>query len=168
MHLKPFLLVALVALAPVAEAQAEAGRRWTGGGDAESGWLAYGTPETDDLVVHFSCERAMRRLLVTYLFEPVVAEDGGRVFLEIFSVGVGEDGASVILPLEATGHRLLLDDAFLLEARTAWNPALRRLIVEGRELSIMVEDGVEELPLEGAAEQAAELFRACDESPASP
>lgn len=145
--------VALLASAG-ADASAQEGRQWIGSAGPDGAALLYGTPQSDDIVIGFWCERATGDLVVSFRFEPVGAADGMEIDMELFSEG----GAVVLL---ATGERMLLDDAFVLEARTDLNRALRRIISEGETLSVMVQDGAEEIPLAGAAEEAAALFEAC-------
>jgi hypothetical protein len=145
--------VALLAAAGI-EVNAQEGRQWIGIAGPDGASLLYGTPQSDDIVIGFRCERATDELVVSFRFEPVGAADGMEIDMELFS-----EGSAVVLP--ATGERMLLDDAFVLEARTELDPALRRIITEGETLSVMVQDGVEEIPLDGAAEEAAALFEAC-------
>src|SRR5262245_28826263 len=149
------LLTSALAVSLALEAAAEQHRRWLAANGAEGSALGYGTPETDDVLISFACPRATRQIVVTFAHEPVGARDGMRIGMELFS-----EGGRVML--DATGERdQLLDDNFLLRAKTTLNPALRRILTEGRTLSVMVQDGVEEIPLEGAAEAAAALIEAC-------
>jgi hypothetical protein len=146
------LLVAALIVSPALGA--EPGRSWIAWSDEKVARLAYGTPESDDMVVGFICTRATRQLTVAFAHEPVGARDGMRIGMELFS-----EGGRVTL--EATGERLQLDDIFLLEAKTTLTPALRGVLTKGRTLSVTVQDGVDEIPLQGAAEAAADLVEAC-------
>jgi hypothetical protein len=153
MRLTIVAVVALLGSAGIG-ASAQEVRQWIGIAGPNGASLLYGTPQSDDIVVGFWCERATDELVVSFRFEPVGAADGMEIDMELSS-----EAGSVVLP--ATGERMLLDDAFVLEARTELDPVLRRIISEGVTLSIMVQDGVEEIPLAGAAEEAAALFEAC-------
>jgi len=154
MRTSVLLLASALTILPALEAAAQDGRRWIALGSEQSSALVYGTPDSDDLVISFACMPATRQVKVAFTHEPVGAKDGMRIGMELFSEG-GR------LMLDATGERLQLDDIFVLEAKTTLSPALRRLLTEGRTLSVMVQDGVEEIPLDGAAEAAAGLIAAC-------
>lgn len=155
MRLSAVVLASLfLACGPALTGAGEKGRSWSAVADADGSALVYGTPGTDDVVIRLSCARATREITVGFRHEPVGAKDGMRIGMELFSEGGN-------LVLDATGHRLLLDDIFVLEAKTAWNPALRRLLADGRTLSVMVQDGVAEIPLAGAKDGIAALIEAC-------
>jgi hypothetical protein len=145
-------LVPLLAVAAV-PAIAQEGRQWIGMGGPEGASLIYGTPESDDIVVAFACERASQEIVVSFTFEPVGASDGVQLDMELSS-----EAGSVVL--NASGHRLLLDDSFVLEATVAPDE-LREILTEGETLTVMVQDGAEELPLAGATDEVAALFEAC-------
>jgi hypothetical protein len=148
------LAVAVAAsLAQAAGAQ-DGQRRWIALGSPERSALVYGTPDSDDLVIGFACLHATRQIAVAFTHEPLGAKDGMRVGIELSS-------ESTHIALDATGQRLALDDIFLLEAKTTLSPALRRILTKGRTLTVMVQDGVEEIPLQGAAKAAADLIEAC-------
>ncbi len=155
MRLNGVLLASALAVSLALEAGAQDDRRrWIALGTPEASSLVYGTPESDDLVVSFACKRATRQILVGFIHEPVGARDGMRIGIELSSEG-GRVG------LDATGERLPMDDRFLLLASTTLSPALRRILTEGKTLSVTVQDGAEEIPLRGAADAAADLIKAC-------
>jgi hypothetical protein len=147
-------LASALAVAPAPAAGAERGRDWLAFGSAEKSVLVYGTPETDDVVISFSCTRATREVTVAFTHEPVGAKDGLRIGMELFSEG-GR------MMLDATGQRVEFDDTFVLEAKTTLSPVLRHILTDGQTLSVMVQDGVEEIPLQGAAKAGAVLIEAC-------
>jgi hypothetical protein len=149
------LLAAALAVSLALEAAADDGRRrWIAVSGPQVSSLMYGTPDSDDVHIGFTCRRATRQITVAFAHEPVGAKDGMRLGIELWS-----EGGRVML--DAAGRRMQLDDLFVLEATTTLSPALRRILTEGKTLSVMVQDGVEEIPLEGAARAAAGLMEAC-------
>lgn len=153
MHLTSIALAGLLAAAAVPVSGQER-RQWIAGEGPEGASLIYGTPQSDDVLLRFSCDAATKELTVAFAFEPLGAAEGMQIDMELFSEG----GTAV---LNATGHRMLLDDGFVLEATTRLEPELRQILTEGDTLSIMVQDGVEEIPLTGAAKDAAALLEQC-------
>jgi len=137
------------AAAPAGPGPAAEGRVWIG----TAVGLLYGTPDSDDLLLGFACfeEGDGPVLAVALAHEPVFLADGEAATLELRSAG----GA---LALAGEGMRLLLDDLFLIEARLV-EPEARReagaalaaLLTAGGTLSVLVEDGEVELPLDGLA-----------------
>ncbi len=152
MGLKAIVVAGFLAVS--AAQAADGGRQWIGAASAEGASLIYGTPQSDDVVLRFACDPATKELTAAFGFEPVGAADGMELDLELSS-----QGGSLVL--HATGQRMLMDDSFVLEAKAPFDPALRDIITEGETLFVMAEDGVEEIPLAGAAEQAAAFFQEC-------
>jgi hypothetical protein len=119
--------------------------------------LAYVTPETDDIAIAFHCVPDSKELAVSFGFEPHFVKAGDPITFDLFS----EAGS---VTLEGKGERLLLDDIFLVEARTTRKTELLKIITEGQTLSILVEDGHIEFPLAGVTEvvtQVSGLFTEC-------
>jgi len=152
MRLGTVLLISALTVSPALGA--DTGRSWIAWSDKNVTRLIYGTPESEDAVISFTCTRATRQLTVVFGHEPVGAKEGMRIGMELFS-----EGGRVTL--DAAGHRVQPYDIFFLEAKTTLSPALRRILTEGKTLSVMVQDGVEEIPLQGAAKSAAALIEAC-------
>jgi hypothetical protein len=150
------LLASALAVSVALEAGAQDDRRgWIVLSTPEASSVVYGTPNSDDLVISFSCKLATREIVVGFMHEPVRAKNGMRIDMELSSAG-GR------VRLDATGERLQLDDRFLLLAETTLSPALRRILTEGKTLSVKVRDRGKEIPLQGAAQAAADLIRACE------
>jgi hypothetical protein len=154
MRLAPVILVSLLALSLAQLASAEDKRQWIGTAGPDGGSLVYGTPASDDMVFGLYCHAPTGEAVIVFTYEPIGATDGMSINMELSSEG----GTKV---LEAEGHRLLLDDSFILEARAKSDPALFRIITEGSILSVMVEDGVSEISLAGAADAAGAVVGAC-------
>jgi len=150
---KPVILAAVAALSCARTASADE-RQWIGTANVDSVVLAYGMPASDDVAISFSCDLATKALTITIILEPADAKDGMRVDAML----AAESGQIV---LNATGQRLAMDDSFMLQATTRLDPALRRILTEGRTLSIRVPGSTDTLPLAGAREQAQKLIDAC-------
>jgi hypothetical protein len=152
--MRPSTVLLISALTVSPALGADAGRSWIAWSDKKVTRLIYGTPESEDAVISFTCTRATRQIAVAFGHEPVGAKDGMRIGMELLS-----EGGRVML--DATGQGAQLHDIFFLEAKTTLSPALRRILTEGKTLSVMVQDGAEEIPLQGAAKAAAALIAAC-------
>jgi len=150
---KPVILAAVAALSCSRTASADE-RQWIGTANVGSVVLAYGTPDSDDVAISFSCDQTTKALTVSVILEPADAKDGMRVDVMLAS----ESGQIV---LNATGQRLAMDDSFMLQATTRLDPSLRRILTEGRTLSIRASGSTDTIPLAGAREQAQKLIDAC-------
>ncbi|HKU93813.1 MAG TPA: hypothetical protein VJR58_00975 [Vineibacter sp.] len=150
---KAVVLAAVAALSCARTASAD-DRQWIGTANVGSVVLAYGTPDSDDMAISFSCDPATKALAVSVILEPADAKDGMRV-----DVVLASEGGQVVL--NATGQHLAMDDSFLLQATTRLDPSLRRILTEGRTLSIRVPGSTDTIPLAGAREQAQRLIDAC-------
>jgi hypothetical protein len=147
-------LAALVAAGAAAgEGLADEGRAWILDDAGEAVSLVYGTPETDDVLIGFSCGPE-RVLTVTYFFEPADARDGMTAEIELVTAA----GHRLV---KARGERSLLDDAFVLEGRTRLDAALARILGKGGTLAIAVRGSVDEVPLAGAEAGIAALVARC-------
>lgn len=142
------LLVALVAPAHAQE------RIWIGSAHDDGASLVYGTPESGDLALSFDCAKGSDALAFSYAFEPVNATDGVKVEVTL-------QAGDIIVPIETIGARLEMDDLFVLEGQTKLDNRFVDLITSSGILQIFVEDGSEEIPLDGAREAAESLTRTC-------
>ena len=61
--------LALTMFGGLSGASAE-GRRWIADGDSEIARLIYGTPESDDMVLNLTCERASKTMTIWYTLNP--------------------------------------------------------------------------------------------------
>ena len=133
--------------------EAQENLQWNGEEYAESAYLAYGVPETAHVRLFLSCERG-GNVAFAYAFEPIDATDG-----VIVTVTLEAGGTS--LPIEATGVRLEMDDLFILEAEIPLDDRLQDVLTAQGVLSVFVEDGSEDIPLDGARAAAKPLARTC-------
>lgn len=132
------------------------GYQWLGAGatNGRDAVLLYGAPRSDDVVISFKCDSTTKILTVAYTFEPVGAQDGMRVDMELSS-----RGRRVLL--RAIGQRVMLNDEFRLEARTRSGLAIAEVLDSGRTLSIRVQKKTVSIPLAGAKPGVAGLVAAC-------
>lgn len=78
---------------PVLAGTAENSRSWKAFAGAEGSTLGYGTPETGDSALSLGCARATRETTLVLRHEPVGAEAGMRLDMELLS----EDSGSAVL-----------------------------------------------------------------------
>lgn len=131
--------------------------RWIGDRYEEGASLVYGFPDSDGVLLAFYCDRASRTVAVSLEYEPMKAEDGVEIDVNLALLGGGPR-----VSLRMIGLRLEIDDKFVLEGETEPAAALQRLLASKGTLVVTVEDGEQEIPLAGAGEAARELFAACD------
>jgi len=132
--------------------------QWLGAVSEDGASLTYGIPESDAALIDFTCDRGSGTVTVTLDYEPANAETGVKADITLAPGGGSADGEIVV---SATGERLELDDKFVLQGTTELTDGLQRLLLEAPSLSVTIEDGVEELPLEDARDAARKLIEAC-------
>ena len=146
------LLVAALALPSGVMAQDNPG--WYS--DAYDGvaTLYYGIPQSDHAQIVFSCQAGSDTATFVFAFAPIEAVDGVEV--EVFL-----EAGDISVPIHTTGMLMEMDDQFLLEGQVSVDARLVDLLTSRGMLSVFVEDGAEEYPLDGAREAAAALIEAC-------
>jgi hypothetical protein len=132
--------------------------KWTGQIAEDGASLSYAIPESDAIKLDFHCDRKTRKIVVNFEHEPKGAKDGIKLTIRL-SVRGRDPGVSVDIP--ATGKRLELDDKFLLQGETRMSPQLRRILSEGGTLLVTIDGRSEEIPLNGVAQPARQLFASC-------
>lgn len=152
-------LAALVCLTPMM-AQAEENLGWHGQKDEHGASLFYGIPQTDHAPLSFSCAQGSDELTFAFAFAPINAVDGVKVEVLL-------EAGDISVPVATTGARIEMDDSFILEGRTVLDARLVDLLTSRGTLSVFVEDGSEEYPLDGAREAAAALVETCTGKAAS-
>ncbi len=131
------------------------GRRWIADSDPEIATLIYGTPESDDMVLNLTCERASKTLSLWFAPQPVPVKAPDSLPLTISSEGGRVE-------LKATGNRSELDDFYSLEAHTALTADLEKLLTGAKVVSLKVADRTTDMPLDDAALGGVEeLVSAC-------
>jgi hypothetical protein len=131
------------------------GRSWVADSADDAVWIIYGTPESDDVLLSIVCDKPTKTLTVWFAVEPAYSKNPETLPLEIFS-----EGGQVLLT--GKGQRSEMDDAFSLEAKTPLTPEFEKLLTEAKTISVMVEDGTAEMPLDDAALKGAqEVANSC-------
>lgn len=116
--------------------------------------MMYGTPESDDILFAIRCDAKSKEIFIGFAHEPIGVRSGGAIDLTLFS----ESGETVI-PSKASYLDTM--DIWLIETTSIDAEKLRPIVTEGTALSVMVQDGSEEIPLEGTADGFKALFEAC-------
>lgn len=137
-----------------AMAAAEENLGWHGQKGEHGASLFYGIPQTDHAPLSFSCTQGSDELAFVFAFAPVNAVDGVKVEVLL-------EAGDISVPIATTGARIEMDDSFILEGRTVLDARLTDLLASRGTLSVFVEDGAEEYPLDGARETAAALLETC-------
>ena len=132
--------------------------QWAGAVTDDNAMLAYGVPESDSVLIDFSCDRGSGTVTVTLDHEPAKAETGITAEITLSALGSAPGGEVVVA---ATGQRLDLDDTFILQGTVNIDDKLRGLLVDADTLVVMVEDGAEEIPMKDARQHAKNLIEAC-------
>ncbi|ODT78845.1 MAG: hypothetical protein ABS76_22100 [Pelagibacterium sp. SCN 64-44] len=140
-------------------ATAEENLGWHGDKWERGASLFYGVPQTDHAPLSFACPEGGSELVFTFAFAPINAVDGVKVEVLL-------EAGDISVPIATTGARIEMDDSFILEGRTPLDARLIDLLGSGGMLSVFVEDGAEEYPLDGAREAAAALIETCTDKAA--
>ncbi|MCO5146094.1 MAG: hypothetical protein M9895_07930 [Aquamicrobium sp.] len=151
-------LAALACCLPTT-ATAEENLGWHGDKWERGASLFYGVPQTDHAPLSFACPEGGSELVFTFAFAPINAVDGVKVEVLL-------EAGDISVPIATTGARIEMDDSFILEGRTPLDARLIDLLGSDGMLSVFVEDGAEEYPLDGAREAAAALIETCTDKAA--
>ena len=116
--------------------------------------LFYGVPQSDHVELALSCQAGSSAANFVFAFAPIQAVDGVQVQVTL-------EAGDISLPIQTTGALMQMDDLFLLEGEVAVDARLIDLLGSPGVLSVFVEDGAAEYPLEGALDAAAALIEAC-------
>lgn len=152
-------MAALVCFVPM-PAQTEENLGWHGQKTEQGASLFYGIPQTDHAPLSFSCARGSDDLTFAFAFAPINAVDGVQVEVLL-------EAGDIAVPIATTGARIEMDDSFILEGKTVLDARLVDLLGSSGMLSVFVEDGSEEYPLDGAREAATVLIETCTGKAAS-
>jgi hypothetical protein len=116
--------------------------------------LFYGVPQSDHVEIALSCQAGSDAANFVFAFAPIEAVDGVQVQVTL-------EAGDISLPIQTTGVMMQMDDLFLLEGEVPVDARLIDLLGSTGMLSVFVEDGAAEYPLEGALDAAAALIQAC-------
>lgn len=123
-------------------------------GETEGAVLIYGTPDSGYAPLSFRCDGKGGALDATIEHEPINATNGVKVET-FFSAG------DIEIQVATTGTRLDMDDLFILEGKTPLDKRFQDMITSSGPLTMTIEDGAEEYPLDGASDPAREFFKLC-------
>jgi len=147
-------MVLVVGLALPAGAMAEDDLGWHGNVHDGMATLFWGIPQSGYAEIAFSCHSGSQGAGFVFAFAPIHAVDGVEVTVTL-------EAGDIAIPIRTTGALMQMDDQFLLEGQVAIDAQLVALLDAPGLLSVFVEDGSVEYPLDGAREAAAALIAAC-------
>lgn len=148
------LAIIAIALSGLTASASAANVVWFGNRHEDGATLVYGIPDSGYGQIVLSCEAGNNDLSFVYEHEPADAKNGVKLEV-ILSAG----GHEVSIP--TTGTRLEIDDTFILEGRTKLDDRLVELLTSSGRLTVTVEDGVADYPLDGAADASRHLVEVC-------
>jgi len=148
------LPTALFVLALAAPACAQDARVWNFDDNPEAPALEFGTPESDDAAIAFSCEPAAKRMSIVESVAARKLNPGASVAIKLSAGAVS---------LDLTGNAIAneTDGAVSIEVNGAPNPRLFALLKAGPSLTIEVPGAKETIPLAGAAPHLAAFEKLC-------
>lgn len=150
------IMIALMPAAiPPAAAQKEEQPRWFGGADGRSTTLAYGVPNSDDVMLYFSCSVGKPVVSVNVQDEDSSAEEGAAMQVRLSAGGKQVGFSDKAIPNENSGGKdvkgkLPLDDT------------LRRILIAKGTLEVVVDGHTQRYDMNGAAKPVAAMLAACD------
>ncbi len=147
--------IALLSIASIQSSRAHAEQTtWFGTRSEDGASLIYGTPNSGYGKIALSCVAGQDDLSFVYEHEPVGAKDGLKVEVLL-------SAADLEVAIPTTGTRLEMDDVFILEGQTKLDNRLRDLLTSAGSLTVTIQDGAAEYPLDGAASAARDLLEVC-------
>jgi hypothetical protein len=148
-----FPLGCLIALLAVTSAGAEA-RQWIFDDNPEAPTLIYGAPDSDDIVISFSCEPAVKSMTIVDAVGAAKLEPGRATTFRL-SAGTAT--------LELTGDAIAneTDGSVNIEVTGEPNARLFALLKAGPSLTIEVVGEKQTIPLKDAAAHVGVLEKLC-------
>ena len=143
-----------LALALAMPAFAQDSRVWNFDDNPEGPALGFGAPDSDDVVIAFSCEPRARQMTIVESVASTKINPGASVPLKL-TAGTAS--------LDLTGNAIAneTDGAVSIEVTGAPNPRVFALLKAGPSLTIEVPGAKETIPLTGAAPHVAAFERLC-------
>jgi hypothetical protein len=147
-------LLILVALALAAPAFAQDSRVWNFDDNPEAPALGFGAPDSDDVLIAFSCEPSAKQMTIVESVASTKLNPGPSVPLKLTA------GTTT---LSLTGNAIAneTDGTVSVEVTGAVNPRVFALLRTGPSLTIEVPGATETIPLAGAAPHIAAFERMC-------
>jgi hypothetical protein len=143
-----------LALALAMPAFAQDSRVWNFDDNPEGPALGFGAPDSDDMVIAFSCEPSAKQMTIVESVASTKLNPGPSVPLKL-SAGT--------TTLSLTGNAIAneTDGTVSIEVTGAPNPRVFALLKAGPSLTIEVPGATETIPLAGATQHVAAFERMC-------
>jgi hypothetical protein len=154
MPMLPRLRIVILALAVAPPATAQDTRIWNFDDNPEAPALEFGSPDSDETLIAFSCDPAAKRMSIVGSIAATKVNPGSSVIMKL-SAG----SASVDLTGDAIANET--DGAVSIEASGPPNPRVFALLKAGPALTIEIPGAKETVPLAGAAPHVATFERLC-------
>jgi hypothetical protein len=147
-------LIILIALSLAAPALAQDARVWNFDDNPEAPALGFGAPDSDDILIGFSCEPGAKQMTIVESVASAKVNPGAGVPLKLSA------GAT---SLALTGNAIAneTDGAVSIEVTGAVNPRVFALLKAGPSLTIEVPGATETIPLAGATPHVAAFEKMC-------
>lgn len=156
---RAFLAIAMIALLPAAispaGAQDEEQPRWFGVTYDTGTILAYGVPDSDYVMLSFSCDLGKRVVNINVQDEESSAEKGALMHVRLSAGGEQVEFSEKAIPNEDSGGKDVLGHLPL-------DDAMRAILTATGELEIVVDGHMQRYDMEGAAEPVAAMIDDCD------
>ena len=146
--------IACVAALLAAPAAAQDPRTWVFDDNPEAPALGFGAPESDDILIAFSCEPDAKRMSIVESLASKKLNPGTSV---TFKLTAGS--ASLDLTGDAIANET--DGTVSIEVSSPPNPRVFALLKAGPSLTIEVPGAKETIPLAGAAPHVAAFEKLC-------
>ena len=146
--------IGFVVLALAGPASAQDPRTWILDDNPEAPALEFGAPESDDVVIAFSCEPAAKRMSIVESVVSKKLNPGTSVTIKL-SAGT----ASLDLTGDAIANET--DGSVSIEVNSAPNPRVFALLRAGPALTIELPGAKETIPLTGAAPHVGAFEKLC-------
>ena len=161
---RAILAAILIALMPAAilpaAAQDDEKPRWFGSAYDDVATLVYGVPDSDYVILSFSCRRGASVVKLDLQDEQADAEEGDLVRASLATNGIHVEFSDKATMNQDSG-------GIELHADLPLDEALRRVLTSGDEVTVTVGGQTQRYAMEAAAEPAAAMFAVCD-SPRPP
>jgi hypothetical protein len=148
------LIACCVVLLLTAKARAEGARTWMFHFDSDAAVLQYGSPDSDDMVIAFSCEPARQSLHIAEFVgsNSLLPGRTAQLKLSAGSTSVGYSGQTVANEMDGTVN---------IEVTTPIDPKLFALLKSAPSFTLEVAGKRETIPLAGAPPHVAAFEKAC-------
>jgi hypothetical protein len=147
--------IALLAATIPAAAQDEEQPGWFGSSYDDTVMLAFGIPDSDYVMLHFSCTIGSPVVRVYVQDEESRAEAGALLHVRLSADGERIEFSEKAIPNEDSGGKDV-------ESQLPLDETLRRILTAEGTLEIAVDGHMQHYDMAGAAEPAAAMLAACD------